>query len=98
VPQAAVMTNFYAEAHPSQPNYFALYAGSTFGVTDDRNHDEPDPSLYTILNGAVPGVTFTGYEYGSAERRRDGRRVHNKARLGFLVTKLAFVRRYGVAG
>ena len=61
VPQAAVMTNFYAEAHPSQPNYFALYAGSTFGVTDDRNHDEPDPSLYTILNGAVPGVTFTGY-------------------------------------
>ena len=61
VPKAAVMTNFYAEAHPSQPNYFALYAGSTFGVRDDKNHDEPDPSLYTILNGGVPGLTFAGY-------------------------------------
>jgi len=36
VPRAAVMTNFHAEAHPSEPNYFALFAGSTFGVTDDR--------------------------------------------------------------
>jgi phosphatidylinositol-3-phosphatase len=61
VPKAAIMNNFHAEAHPSQPNYFALYAGSTFGVKDDRNHDEPDPSLYTILNDSVPGLTFAGY-------------------------------------
>ena len=65
VPKAAVMSNFHAEAHPSQPNYFALYVGSTFGVTDDRDHDEPDPSLYTILNGAVPALTFAGYVEGS---------------------------------
>ena len=61
VPKAAVMTNFHAESHPSEPNYFALYGGSTFGVTDDGNYNEPDPSLYTILNSAVPTLTFAGY-------------------------------------
>ena len=61
VPKAAVMTNFHAEAHPSEPNYFALYGGSTFGVTDNGSYDEPDPSLYTILSSAVPTLTFTGY-------------------------------------
>ena len=33
----AAMTNSYAVAHPSEPNYFALYAGDTFGITDDNN-------------------------------------------------------------
>ena len=27
--QGALLTNFYANFHPSQPNYFALFAGST---------------------------------------------------------------------
>ncbi|WP_296709382.1 alkaline phosphatase family protein, partial [Rhodoblastus sp.] len=53
------MTNFSALMHPSQPNYFALYAGSTFGTTDDNQHSEPDPSLYTVLHGA--GLSFTGF-------------------------------------
>ena len=43
----------------SQPNYYALYAGSTFGTTDDNSHTEPDPTLDTVLKGA--GLTFTGY-------------------------------------
>jgi hypothetical protein len=55
----ANLTNFSAETHPSQPNYFALYAGSTFGTTDDNAHSEPDPTLYTVLHNA--GLTFTGY-------------------------------------
>jgi hypothetical protein len=28
-------TNFYAETHPSEPNYVALVGGSTFGISDD---------------------------------------------------------------
>ncbi|HEY7970906.1 MAG TPA: alkaline phosphatase family protein, partial [Candidatus Limnocylindrales bacterium] len=28
-------TNYHAVAHPSEPNYLALFAGSTFGVHDD---------------------------------------------------------------
>ena len=56
----ASLTNFTAETHPSQPNYFALYAGSTFGIADDADgHSLPDPTLYTVLQNA--GLTFTGY-------------------------------------
>jgi hypothetical protein len=55
----ANLTNFNALMHPSQPNYFALYAGSTFGTTDDNAYTEPDPTLYTVLHGA--GLTFAGY-------------------------------------
>ena len=31
----AVLTESYAQTHPSQPNYYALFSGSTQGVTDD---------------------------------------------------------------
>jgi hypothetical protein len=55
----AVLGNLDALIHPSQPNYFALYAGSTFGTTDDNIYAEPDPTLYTVL--AAAGKTFTGY-------------------------------------
>ena len=33
--QGAVLTNYHALTHPSQPNYIALVAGSAYGVTDD---------------------------------------------------------------
>ncbi|HEY7581575.1 MAG TPA: alkaline phosphatase family protein, partial [Acetobacteraceae bacterium] len=55
----ASLTNYTALTHPSQPNYFALYAGSTFGTTDDNPHSEPDPTLATIL--AASGRSFVGY-------------------------------------
>lgn len=31
----AMMSQSFAETHPSQPNYFALFTGSTLGVTDN---------------------------------------------------------------
>ena len=55
----ALLANYHAVTHPSEPNYFALYAGSTFGVADDANYTEPDPTLATVLQAA--GRTFTGY-------------------------------------
>jgi hypothetical protein len=60
----ALLTNYDAISHPSEPNYFALYAGSTFGVADDGSYNEPDPTLATILQGA--GKSFTGYVEGGA--------------------------------
>ncbi|MBN9563864.1 MAG: hypothetical protein J0H14_24540, partial [Alphaproteobacteria bacterium] len=60
----ALLTNYTAITHPSEPNYFALYAGSTFGISDDNHYSEPDPTLATILQGA--GKTFTGYVEGGA--------------------------------
>jgi acid phosphatase len=55
----ALLTNYTAITHPSQPNYFALYAGSTFGTSSDNLVSEPDPTIATILQSA--GRTFAGY-------------------------------------
>ena len=34
--EGALFTNSFAITHPSQPNYLALFSGSTHGVPDDR--------------------------------------------------------------
>jgi hypothetical protein len=53
-------TNAHAEAHPSQPNYLALFSGSTQGVTDNSCLPPLSaPNLATQL--AVVGRTFVGY-------------------------------------
>jgi len=58
---SANMVNFYAETHPSQPNYLALFSGSTQGVTDNNcPHDlGARPNLARQLLDA--GHTFAGY-------------------------------------
>jgi hypothetical protein len=57
----AEFTNSRAITHPSQPNYLALFSGSTQGVATDRCltpfHDRPN--LGTQL--AAAGYSFTGY-------------------------------------
>jgi phosphatidylinositol-3-phosphatase len=56
----ANMRNSHAIAHPSEPNYLALFSGSTQGVTDDScPHTFSAPSLGGELIKA--GLTFTGY-------------------------------------
>jgi Phosphoesterase family/FG-GAP-like repeat len=55
----ALLTNYRAVTHPSQPNYFALYAGSTFGVQDSLPHAEPGPTLAGVLQ--ANGERFLGY-------------------------------------
>lgn len=35
IPQGALLTNSHAVTHPSEPNYLALFSGSTQGVTSD---------------------------------------------------------------
>ena len=32
-------TNYHGVAHPSQPNYLALFSGSTQGITSDDQYD-----------------------------------------------------------
>ncbi|HEV3154169.1 MAG TPA: alkaline phosphatase family protein [Candidatus Baltobacteraceae bacterium] len=60
IPQAALLTNSHAVTHPSQPNYLALFSGSTHGITDDSC-----PHTFTAANlGSVvvkAGKTFDGY-------------------------------------
>jgi phosphatidylinositol-3-phosphatase len=52
-------TNFFAEAHPSEPNYVALVGGDTFGVQDDGYHTIDAPNLADQLNKA--GLSWKGY-------------------------------------
>jgi hypothetical protein len=45
-------TNFYAESHPSLPNYIAMTSGSTQGLADDdppSDHPLAVPSIFSLL-------------------------------------------------
>jgi acid phosphatase len=56
----ALMTQSFAITHPSQPNYFALFAGSTFGLSDHCPVDlGAIPNLGAELLAA--GHTFMGF-------------------------------------
>jgi len=58
--QGAEFTQSFAVTHPSEPNYLALFAGSTEGLSSDSC-----PHTYTTANLAseltTAGDTFTGY-------------------------------------
>jgi phosphatidylinositol-3-phosphatase len=57
----ALMAQSFAETHPSEPNYLALFAGDTFGVTKDvcPVNAGAAPNLASELLAA--GYTFGGY-------------------------------------
>ncbi|SDR58113.1 Phosphoesterase family protein [Rhizobiales bacterium GAS113] len=55
-----LFTNYHAVSHPSEPNYFALFSGSTQGITGDGTFFFPDaPTLAGELRQA--GYSFVGY-------------------------------------
>jgi acid phosphatase len=61
--QGALFTGSRAITHPSEPNYLALFSGSTQGVSDDScPHQFSGPSLGSELIAA--GRTFAGYSEG----------------------------------
>lgn len=52
-------TAYHAISHPSEPNYIALFSGSTQGVADDGVHELAAPSLADEL--AAQGRTWRVY-------------------------------------
>ena len=60
----ANMTQSFAETHPSEPNYLALFAGNTLGVTKDQCpvNGGAAPNLGSELLAA--GYTFVGFAEG----------------------------------
>jgi len=61
--EGALFTSSYAVAHPSEPNYLALFSGSTQGVTSDQCPTTfRSPNLAADLIAA--GLGFTGYSQG----------------------------------
>ncbi len=57
----ANMTQSFAESHPSEPNYLALFSGNTFGLTSDACpvNAGAAPNLGSELLAA--GYTFAGF-------------------------------------
>jgi phosphatidylinositol-3-phosphatase len=72
----AVFSNSFAVSHPSQPNYLALFSGSTQGVTNDNcpKNFKNVPNLGAELIGArlsfagysevMPSAGYTGCDHG----------------------------------
>jgi acid phosphatase len=83
-PYSATFINSYAVTHPSQPNYLALYSGSTQGVAND-NHpaNEPftTPNLgqqlinasmsYSTYSESLPYAGFNGDTSGAYFRKHN---------------------------
>jgi acid phosphatase len=77
----AVLTQSYAVTHPSEPNYLALFSGSTQGLSDDScPHTFDGPNLAVALHAAgrtfgaysedLPSVGFTGCSSGGRYARK----------------------------
>jgi hypothetical protein len=77
--RGALLSNFEAVAHPSQPNYIALVSGSTQGVYDDGNVNLGSRHLGDLLEEkgydwrayaeGYPGHCFLGASRGSYVRK-----------------------------
>jgi acid phosphatase len=75
----ASLTDSHGVAHPSQPNYLALFSGSTQGVTDDSCPQSfSGPNLAGQLRAA--GRSFTGYSEGLPSAGYTGCRAGGYAR------------------
>ena len=57
----AMMTQSFAETHPSEPNYFALFAGSTFGLKENSCPVNAGAASNLASELLAAGYTFMGY-------------------------------------
>ncbi len=75
--RGALLTDYHAVAHPSQPNYVALIAGSTLGVKDDERVDFGSSTRHLGDLLEEKGLTWAsyaqGYPGGCDTRRHIGR-------------------------
>jgi acid phosphatase len=65
----ANFVNAFAIGHPSEPNYFALFSGSTQGVRDDGRYSFKMPTLAGALTAAHK--SFVGYVEPGSPRKHN---------------------------
>jgi phosphatidylinositol-3-phosphatase len=86
--QGFLFTDAHAVMHPSQPNYVALFTGSTYGLTDDScPHDLSGPNLagelqarklsFAIYSEDLPSAGFSGCSGNAGLYRRKHNPVVN---------------------
>ena len=64
LPASALMTQSFAITHPSEPNYLALFSGSTQGLTSDACPVDLGPTPNLARSLLAGGFTFVGYSEG----------------------------------
>lgn len=79
--QGVLLTDYHAVAHPSQPNYVALVAGSALGVNSDDNVTlnarniadliEADSKTWRVYAEGYPGNCFLGATSGRYARKHN---------------------------
>jgi phosphatidylinositol-3-phosphatase len=62
IAQYGLSTNFYAETHPSEPNYIALTSGGAQGITDDGVYNLSVNNLFDQVESS--GRTWHAYMQG----------------------------------
>ena len=65
----ALFVHAFAVSHPSQPNYFVLFSGSTQGITDNRDYTFDVPNLASALTAV--GKSFIGYVEAGSPRNHN---------------------------
>jgi phosphatidylinositol-3-phosphatase len=76
--EGALFVNAFAISHPSQPNYFALFSGSTQGVRDSDYHKFDAPNLAIALSDV--NKSFVGYIETGSPREHNPWESFNNAR------------------
>ncbi len=80
--EGALFTHSFGVAHPSQPNYLALFSGSAHGVPDNRclraltgenlaSELRKRGLTFAIYSESMPSVGYTGCEYGHYQRKHN---------------------------
>ncbi|MDH6108752.1 hypothetical protein P3T36_002327 [Kitasatospora sp. MAP12-15] len=62
--QGALMTSSFGVSHPSEPNYMALFGGSTFGLSSDACPVNKGNTANLGSELLASGKTFKGYSEG----------------------------------
>jgi len=62
--QGALLTSSFAVTHPSEPNYMALFSGSTYGLTADTCPVSAGSAANLGSELLAAGDTFKGYSEG----------------------------------
>ena len=79
IPNGALLTNSHAVGHPSEPNYLALFSGSTHGI-----HGDPCPTHFPGTNVATElaaaGESFGGFAESLPHDGYQGCYAHHYAR------------------
>jgi hypothetical protein len=77
--RGASFTHSYAVTHPSEPNYLALFSGTTEGLQDDScPHTYTGPNIASELTAA--GLSFAGYSESMPQNGYTGCGVGEYAR------------------